>query len=283
MESKTTEPQLYQIQSQILLSLKNAQNNYDIVIITGGLGPTKDDITKVTLCDFFEDTLIENNEVLKHVKQLYKKFTNQPPLPENLNQALVPSRATVLKNNFGTAPGMWMEQENTVYISLPGIPFEMKNLMKLKVLPKIIEKFDCPFIYHKTLLTIGKGESEIVKIIRQWADALPSNIKLAYLPSLGRVRLRLSSKGFEESKVKQEVDEQMDLLHQLLIDIAVGYENERNATISLAESCTGGFASHLLTAIPGSSSFYEGSIICYSYDIKEKELNVPKDLLRTRN
>ena len=226
--------QVYQITSiqddrfHILEALANARKRVDIVVLTGGLGPTKDDITKVTLCDFFEDTLIENKEVLKHVKQLYKKFTNQTPLPENLNQALVPSRATVLKNNFGTAPGMWMEQENTVYISLPGIPFEMKNLMRLKVLPKIIEKFDCPFIYHKTLLTIGKGESEIVKIIYKWADALPSNIKLAYLPSLGRVRLRLSSKGFRESKVKQEVDEQMDLLHQLLIDIAVGYENETN-------------------------------------------------------
>ena len=142
--------QVYQITSiqddrfHILEALTNAQKRVDIVILTGGLGPTKDDITKVTLCDFFKDELIENKEVLKHVKQLYKKFTNQPPLPENLRQALVPSIATVLKNDFGTAPGMWTEQDNTVFISLPGIPFEMKNLMKQQVLPKIIEKFDCP-------------------------------------------------------------------------------------------------------------------------------------------
>ena len=279
-------------ESEILEALKLGESRSDLILITGGLGPTKDDITKVTLCDFFEDTLIENKEVLKHVKQLYKKFTNQPPLPENLNQALVPSRATVLKNNFGTAPGMWMEQENTVYISLPGIPFEMKNLMKLKVLPKIIEKFDCPFIYHKTLLTIGKGESEIVKIIRQWADALPSNIKLAYLPSLGRVRLRLSSKGFEESKVKQEVDEQMDLLHQLLIDIAVGYENETNLvdqiaqrfnaskkTLSVSESCTGGKIVEMITTEPGISSFFRGSLVAYATDTKTSVLGINKNII----
>ena len=290
--------QVYQITSiqddrfHILEALASASKRVDIVILTGGLGPTKDDITKVTLCDFFEDTLIQNKEVLKHVKELYKKFTNQSPLPENLNQALVPSRATVLKNNFGTAPGMWMEQENTVYVSLPGIPFEMKNLMKLKVLPKIIEKFDCPFIYHKTLLTIGKGESEIVKIIYKWADALPSNIKLAYLPSLGRVRLRLSSKGFKESKVKQEVDEQMDQLHQLLIDIAVGYENETNLvdqiaqlfnasknTLSVSESCTGGKIAEMITTEPGISTFFRGSLVAYATDTKTSVLGINKNII----
>ena len=290
--------QVYQITSiqddrlHILEALTNAQKRVDIVVLTGGLGPTKDDITKITLCDFFKDQLIENKEVLKHVKQLYKKFTNQQPLPENLNQALVPSKATVLKNDFGTAPGMWMEQDNTVYISLPGIPFEMKNLMNLKVLPKIIEKFDCPFIYHKTLLTIGKGESEIVKIIHQWADALPSNIKLAYLPSLGRVRLRLSSKGFGELKIKKEVDKQMDQLHELLNDIAVGYENETNLvdqiaqlfntnkkTLSVSESCTGGKIAEMITTEPGISSFFRGSIVAYATDTKTSVLGINKKII----
>ena len=290
--------QVYQITSiqddrlHILEALTNAQKRVDIVVLTGGLGPTKDDITKVTLCDFFKDQLIENKEVLKHVKQLYKKFTNQHPLPENLNQALVPSKATVLKNDFGTAPGMWMEQDNTVYISLPGIPFEMKNLMNLKVLPKIIEKFDCHFIYHKTLLTIGKGESEIVKIIHQWADALPSNIKLAYLPSLGRVRLRLSSKGFGELKIKKEVDKQMDQLHELLNDIAVGYENETNLvdqiaqlfntnkkTLSVSESCTGGKIAEMITTEPGISSFFRGSLVAYATDTKTSILGINKNTI----
>ena len=290
--------QVYQITSiqddrlHILEALTNAQKRVDVVVLTGGLGPTKDDITKITLCDFFKDQLIENKEVLKHVKQLYKKFTNQQPLPENLNQALVPSKATVLKNDFGTAPGIWMEQDNTVYISLPGIPFEMKNLMNLKVLPKIIEKFDCPFIYHKTLLTIGKGESEIVKIIHQWADALPSNIKLAYLPSLGRVRLRLSSKGFGELKIKKEVDKQMDQLHELLNDIAVGYENETNLvdqiaqlfntnkkTLSVSESCTGGKIAEMITTEPGISSFFRGSLVAYATDTKTSVLGINKNTI----
>ena len=290
--------QVYQITSiqddrlHILEALTNAQKRVDVVVLTGGLGPTKDDITKITLCDFFKDQLIENKEVLKHVKQLYKKFTNQQPLPENLNQALVPSKATVLKNDFGTAPGIWMEQDNTVYISLPGIPFEMKNLMNLKVLPKIIEKFDCPFIYHKTLLTIGKGESEIVKIIHQWADALPSNIKLAYLPSLGRVRLRLSSKGFGELKIKKEVDKQMDQLHELLNDIAVGYENETNLvdqiaqlfntnkkTLSVSESCTGGKIAEMITTEPGISSFFRGSLVAYATDTKTSILGINKNTI----
>ena len=272
--------------------MTNAQKRVDIVILTGGLGPTKDDITKVTLCDFFKDELIENKEVLKHVKQLYKKFTNQPPLPENLRQALVPSIATVLKNDFGTAPGMWTEQDNTVFISLPGIPFEMKNLMKQQVLPKIIEKFDCPFIYHKTLLTIGKGESEIVKIIYKWADALPDHIKLAYLPSLGRVRLRLSSKGFKKDTIKKEVDTQMDQLCNLLVDIAVGFENETNLvdqiaqllnahkkTLSVSESCTGGKIAEMITKEPGISSFFRGSIVAYATDVKASVLEIPKNII----
>ncbi len=180
--------QVYQItsiqdeHSHILEAFSKAEKKVDIVIVTGGLGPTKDDITKETFCKFFDDQLIENKAVLKHVKEIYKKFTTNP-LPESLRQAFVPSKAMVLHNNFGTAPGMWMEKENTVFISLPGVPYEMKNLIKESVLPKIVKKFNCPFIYHKTLLTVGMGESEIVKISWGGAEQGPENRKRADGPA----------------------------------------------------------------------------------------------------
>jgi nicotinamide-nucleotide amidase len=290
--------QVYQItsiqdeRSHILEAFANAAKKVDIVIVTGGLGPTKDDITKETFCEFLNDQLIEDKVVLQHVKNLYKKFTNHPLLPESLNQALVPSKATVLHNNFGSAPGMWMEKENTVFVSLPGIPYEMKNLMKKLVLPKISDKFNRPYIYHKTLLTIGMGESEIVKIIHVWADGLPENIKLAYLPSLGRVRLRLSSKGKMEKEVRGAVDDQMEKLHFLLKDIAIGYEDEttlvqqiaklfikKEKTLSIVESCTGGKIAEMITAEPGVSTFFKGSMVAYATNVKSSVLGVDKKLI----
>jgi nicotinamide-nucleotide amidase len=290
--------QVYQItsiqdeRSHILDAFANAAKKVDIVIVTGGLGPTKDDITKETFCEFLNDQLVEDKMVLQHVKEIYKKFTNDP-LPESLNQALVPSKATVLHNKFGTAPGMWMEKENTVFVSLPGIPFEMKNLIKELVLPKITDQFNRPYIYHKTLLTIGMGESEIVKLIHVWADGLPENIKLAYLPSLGGVRLRLSSKGKIENKVRGAVDDQMEKLHFLLEDIAIGYEDEttlvqqiaklfikKGKTLSIVESCTGGKIAEMITAEPGVSAFFKGSMVAYATNIKSSVLGVDEKLIK---
>ena len=290
--------QVYQItsiqdeRSHILEAFANAAKKVDIVIVTGGLGPTKDDITKETFCEFLNDQLVEDKVVLQHVKEIYKKFTNNP-LPESLHQALVPSKAMVLHNKFGSAPGMWMEKENTVFVSLPGIPYEMKNLMKELVLPKITAKFNRPYIYHKTLLTIGMGESEIVKIIHAWADGLPENIKLAYLPSLGRVRLRLSSKGKMKKKVRGAVDDQMEKLHFLLEDIAIGYEDEttlvqqiaklfikKEKTLSIVESCTGGKIAEMITAEPGVSAFFKGSMVAYSTHIKTSVLGVDEKLIK---
>ena len=290
--------QVYQItsiqdeRSHILEAFANAAKKVDIVIVTGGLGPTKDDITKETFCEFLNDQLVEDKMVLQHVKEIYKKFTNDP-LPESLNQALVPSKATVLHNKFGSAPGMWMEKENTVFVSLPGIPFEMKNLIKELVLPKITDQFNRPYIYHKTLLTIGMGESEIVKIIHVWADGLPENIKLAYLPSLGRVRLRLSSKGKMKKKVRDAVDDQMEKLHFLLEDIAIGYEDEttlvqqiaklfikKGKTLSIVESCTGGKIAEMITAEPGVSAFFKGSMVAYATNIKSSVLGVDEKLIK---
>ncbi|MFT5249310.1 MAG: nicotinamide-nucleotide amidase [bacterium] len=290
--------QVYQITSiqderfHILEAFANAEKKVDIVIVTGGLGPTKDDITKEIFCEFLNDQLIEDKVVLQHVKELYKKFTNHPLLPESLHQALVPSKATVLHNKYGSAPGMWMEKGNTVFVSLPGVPYEMKNLMEELVLPKIAEKFNRPFIYHKTLLTIGMGESEIVKIIQVWAEALPENIKLAYLPSFGRVRLRLSSKGKIETEVRDAVDDEMKKLHLLLKDIAIGYEDEttlvqqiaelfikKGKTLSIVESCTGGKIAEIITTESGVSAFFKGSMVAYATNIKSSVLGVDKKLI----
>lgn len=290
--------QVYQITSiqddriHILEALSNAEKRVDVVIVTGGLGPTKDDITKETFCEFLNDELVEDSKVLEHVKKLYKKFTKHPLLPESLNQALVPSKARILQNDFGSAPGMWMEKENTVFVSLPGVPYEMKNLMKESVLPMIAEKFDRPFIYHKTLLTIGMGESEIVKIIHSWANALPKDIKLAYLPSFGRVRLRLSSKGKEKKTMEDAVDKEMETLHSLLKDIVIGYEDETTLvqqiakkinkvgkTLSVAESCTGGAIAKEITSESGVSSFFKGSIVAYASQVKSSVLGIEESLI----
>lgn len=290
--------QVYQITSvqdsrnHILQALKSAEQKVDIVVVTGGLGPTKDDITKQTFCEFLDDTLIENPQVLQHIKNLYKKHTKTELLPESLFQALVPSKATVLFNNFGTAPGMWIEKENTIFVSLPGVPYEMKNLISSEVIPRLKQKFKLPFIYHKTLLTYGMGESEIVKIIHHWEDALPKDIKLAYLPSFGRVRLRLSSKGKNKEEVINNVDSQMEMLHDLLKEISIGYEDEttlvqqiaekfieKKQTLSLAESCTGGAIAEEITKQSGVSSFFKGSIVSYATEVKSSVLGVDKKLI----
>jgi len=291
--------QVYQITSiqdektHILQALNDANKRVDLVIVTGGLGPTKDDITKQTFCEYLNDTLVEDKNVLQHVKELYKIHAKHPLLPESLFQALVPSKAIILHNEFGTAPGMWMEKDKTVFVSLPGVPYEMKNLMKVEILPRIIEKFNRPFIYHKTLLTYGMGESEIVKIIHKWEDALPDDIKLAYLPSFGRVRLRLSSKGKIEGIVRSGVDSQMETLKELLKEIAIGFEGKttlvqqlmkefvsKKQTLSIAESCTGGAIAKQITAEPGVSLFFRGSVVSYATEVKSSVLGVDESLIK---
>ncbi len=289
---------VYQITSiqddreHILQAFADAEKRVDLVLITGGLGPTKDDITKQTLCSFFDDTLVESQAVIDNIHRIFKINKLEKPLRANLLQALVPSKATVLNNMFGTAPGMWMEKNNTVFVSLPGVPYEMKHLMQNEVLPKIIKRFKRPFIYHKTLLTYGQGESIIAERIEKWENDLPQNIKLAYLPSLGKVRLRLSSSGTDEQTLKNAVNAQMDILNEMLADIAVGYEDEtsmigriahilnvKNKTLSVAESCTGGSIAEHITEEAGASSFFKGSIIPYETQLKTKILGVPADLI----
>ena len=261
-------------------------------MVTGGLGPTKDDITKHTFCEFLDDELVEDKETLQHIHDIFSKYLQKDPLPANLEQAMVPSTAKVLKNAHGTAPGMWMEKDDTVFVSMPGVPYEMKYLLTNEVLPRVIRKFNRPHIYHKTLLTYGLGESSIAERIEKFENDLPNDIKLAYLPSLGRVRLRLSTKGSNETEIRQRVDDKMAQLSEMLKDIAVGFEDEttiqerigailvkKGYSLSLAESCTGGAIAREITTIAGSSSYFIGSITPYETQQKVKILGVDAGLI----
>lgn len=294
--------QVYQITSiqddrqHILNALQEAKQRVDLVLVTGGLGPTKDDITKQTFCEFLNDQLVEDPAVADHIRMLFKKYFDRVPMEANLRQALVPSSARVMMNNHGTAPGMWMEKEDTVFVSMPGVPYEMKHLLDEQILPAVIEKFNRPHIYHKTLLTYGQGESVIADRIEAWEDRLPGFIKLAYLPSLGRVRLRLSAKGPDFHTIKTQVDELMTALSDMLSDVAVGYEDEtsidrrigqllveRGCTVSLAESCTGGAIAREITQHAGASQFYRGSIVPYATELKTSILGVPAHIIDQHN
>jgi len=278
--------------NQILTSLENAKKLSDLVIITGGLGPTNDDITKKTFVEFFEDKLIVNRTVEQHIREIWKKYIKQPLLQVNLDQALVPSKATVLMNNSGTAPGMWMKKNDTIFVSLPGVPYEMKALMKNEVLPRLSSLFNLPFIVHKTLLTYGLGESMIADRISLWENNLPDTIKLAYLPNLGRVRLRLSSEGYDKDKVINNIDSRIQSLIPLISDIFVGFEEDNNLeqiiankfkelgkTLAVAESCSGGKISAQFTQNPGASKFFKGGVIAYNTSIKEKMLGIDSSVI----
>ena len=290
---------VYQITSvqdekaHILEAFQAAEKNVDIIIITGGLGPTKDDITKTTLAQYFEDTLVYDQAVLENIKYLWKSYIKQPLLQVNIDQSLVPSKATALMNKSGSAPGMWLEKNNTVFVSLPGIPYEMKGLMKDEVLPLISQKFKLPFILHKTLLTYGLGESIIAERIKEWELTLPDSVKLAYLPNLGRVRLRLSSKGFDKDAVIEVVDAQVSTLIPLISDVFVGFEEQSSIeqiignqliklgrTLSIAESCTGGKIAENITSHSGASNYFKGGLVAYAKDSKIDILKVNPELIK---
>lgn len=290
---------VYQITSiqddkrHILKALKEAEGNADIIIITGGLGPTKDDITKHTLAEYFNDTLELDKAVLKHVQGIFAKYSSNPISQLNVNQALVPSMASVLHNEFGTAPGMWIERDNKVFVSLPGVPFEMKGLIDSDVIPRIQEKYLCPFIMHKTYMTYGLGESALAERIEDWEDALPKEIKLAYLPNIGKVRLRLSAKGLDKSAIISEMDRQEQLLMPQIKDIFVGIEGFEDTieeqigktltilgqSVSTAESCTGGRIAEQFTSHAGASEYFKGSVVSYGTQAKIDVLNIPEALI----
>ena len=280
----------------ILKALDEAKNRADIILITGGLGPTKDDITKKTLCEYFKTTMRFDEGAYQDVVNIFATFGKEVT-PLNRLQAEVPSICEVVHNYNGTAPCMWFDVEGKIFVSMPGVPYEMKALMKDHIIPKLKQRFNFPFIYHKTVLTQGIGESTLSELISDWEDSLAAlNIKLAYLPSPGMVRLRLSAKGEVEADLKIYVDKKIEELKLLISEYIYGYEifgeeketleeivgkllRTQKKTISTAESCTGGYISHLLTRVAGSSDYYIGSVISYAYEIKETELGVPHDII----
>lgn len=276
----------------ILNTFQELQNKVEVVIITGGLGPTKDDITKKTFCDYFEDTLIENEAVLLHVKEIIEGFYKRPITQINREQALVPTKAKVLFNKAGTAPGMWMEKEDTVFISLPGVPYEMKYLIDNEVIPNLVQKYERPYIVHQTIMTYGRGESMIAEQIEEWEDNLPDFIKLAYLPSPGKVRLRLTARGNSKEILQNEIEKQVQLLDLLIHDIIVGYNEdepiefvlgkiltEKKLTLATAESCTGGKIAATLSAVSGASNYFKGSVVSYASQTKIDVLGVSKETI----
>jgi nicotinamide-nucleotide amidase len=276
----------------ILDTFNSLQNKVDFVIITGGLGPTKDDITKKTFCEYFDDNLIENQEVLHHVKEMIESIFKRPITQMNRDQALVPSKCEVLFNKVGTAPGMWMKKENTVYISLPGVPYEMKYIVENEIVPKIVKEYDRPYIIHKTIMTYGQGESLVAERIENWENNLPNFVKLAYLPAPGRVRLRLTARGTNKDLLQKAIDENVQSLSNIIADIIVGYDEDETIevvlgrqlakygkTISTAESCTGGKIAQVLTSVSGASSYFRGSVVSYATDTKVSVLGVSQQVI----
>ena len=268
------------------------QNKVEVVIITGGLGPTKDDITKHTLCEYFEDTLVRNTDVENHVIELIERALGREASQINKDQALVPSQSTVLHNQVGTAPGMWIKKENTVFISLPGVPYEMKYLIENQVIPKLVLEYQRPYIIHKTILTYGQGESHVAERIEDWENQLPECIKLAYLPSPGRVRLRLTARGTNKQQLEDTIADNVKSLDAIIHDIIVGFEEEdtievvlgrilkeKQLTVATAESCTGGKIAQLFASVPGASAYFKGSVVCYATEVKMNVLGISKDLI----
>ena len=278
----------------ILDTFASLQNKTDLVIITGGLGPTKDDITKHTFCQYFEDHLIRNQEVETHVIQLIENVMKRPASQINKDQALVPSTCQILFNNVGTAPGMWMQKEQTVFISLPGVPYEMKHIIEQQIIPKLVKEFNRPYIVHKTIMTYGQGESLVAERIENWENNLPEFIKLAYLPAPGRVRLRLTARGTDKAILEQAIQENVNSLAHIISDIIVGYDEDqtievmigkqlvlKNKTLATAESCTGGKIAQVITSVAGSSAYFKGSIVSYATETKINVLGISQELIDT--
>ncbi len=284
----------------ILAALDEARQRADVIIMTGGLGPTKDDITKKTLCTYFGVGLVRNETALALVTDFFEKRGRQMT-DLNRGQADLPANAHYLQNDWGTAPGMWFEQDDTdgqkrVYVSLPGVPFEMKHLMTNRVLPQLRDTFEMPIIKHRMIRTIGIGESFLAERIEAWEDALPPHIRLAYLPHFGQVRLRLTATGTDHAQLERELADQMAKVMPLIEKNVFGFDNDeletvvgrllvgKNSgaeplTLGIAESCTGGYVSAQITKVPGSSTYFQGSIVSYSNAVKINQLGVLPETL----
>lgn len=281
---------------QILEALYDAEERVPVVLISGGIGPTRDDITKHTLCEFFDTHLVFDSDAYRDIESLFTQ--RRYPITElNRQQAMIPQGCRTLPNPNGTARGMWFEkrkdaQVKTVFVSMPGVPFEMKAMMTDHVIPGLKRTFQTPFIFHRTILTQGIGESFLAARIESWENNLPGHLKLAYLPQPGIVRLRITATGHDAERIRKEVDEQADTLQSLIGEHIFGYDEDtleqiigtlligNNATLATVESCTGGYIAHLITSVPGSSAYFKGSVVAYSNDIKVELAGVRPETLQ---
>ena len=266
-------------------ALNQASERADIILMSGGLGPTKDDITKHVLADYFKSEMIFHEPTFEQVKKIFKARHFEVSEVNRL-QALIPEKCTPLFNRNGTAPGMWFKQKGKVFVSMPGVPFELKVLMKEQVLPKLKEHFNLGIIIHKTVMTTGLGESFLAEKIKDWENSLPQSVKLAYLPQPGIVRLRLTAKGNDETRLRHKIDTLVTELHAYIDDLIFGYDDitpekvvgnllkEKGKTLATAESCTGGYIAHLITSVAGSSNYFSGSVVSYSNEAKMNLLEV---------
>ncbi len=276
---------------EIVQALDEAFSRVDLVLMTGGLGPTNDDITKRTLCDYFNEDLVVNEAVLANISE-YFEAKGKPMLQMNKDQALLPSKAQIVRNFKGTASGMWFEKEGKVAVSMPGVPYEMRHLMETGFISMIAQHFKTVPVFHHTVMTFGEGESFIADRVKDWEVSLAQeNIKVAYLPSLGVVKMRLSAFGGEEEVLREKVFRKAAELEELIPELVFGYNEEsmqevvgrmlleKKLKLATAESCTGGYIAHLITSIPGSSEYYEGSFCTYSYKSKSDILNVDPQMI----
>jgi len=275
----------------ILEALNESKGRADLILITGGLGPTKDDITKKTLAEYFNTGFRLDQDALENVRRIFSKY-KAPLLETNIKQAEVLENCITLLNLNGTAPGMWIEHEDRIFVSMPGVPFEMMYMMEEQVIPKIKKTFNLPVIVHHTILTAGIGESILAEKIASVEDSLPAHIKLAYLPKLGTVRIRLSGNGQNEELLKNEISVYVKRITDLVSEfvmaekdtpiekVVMDYMESRKLTLSVAESCTGGYISHQLTQHPGSSKVFLGAAVTYSNELKISMLGVLEETLR---
>ena len=276
--------------ADILTAFEEASKRADLILITGGLGPTQDDLTKPLLAEYFGCEIVEVPEAVAAVSAYFTRRGREMTLLNTL-QGHLPTCCTYVPNEVGTAPGMWFEQKGCYWMSMPGVPHEMKKLVKDFVLPKLSQVFELPVIYHKLIKTAGIGESWLADLIKDWENALPAHIRLAYLPSLGHVKLRLTAFGTNKEQLQQEVAAQIQVLLPQIEKYVYGYDEEtletalgkllKNAgkTIALAESCSGGYVSHLITTVPGSSAYFQGAVVPYHNAFKERLLGVKSETL----
>jgi nicotinamide-nucleotide amidase len=280
-------------EDDIIAALTRACSRADVVLMTGGLGPTKDDITKKAIAAFLGEGFVFSQETYDYIVRFFARMGREA-VEVHRDQCFMPQSAVLLRNKMGTAPGMWFEHKGKVLISMPGVPYEMEYLMENEVAPRLQKRFPASPICHRTLSTAGEGETRIADLLKELEDNLPNEVKLAYLPSLGQVRLRLTARGADEARLQQTLDLESKKILDLLPDLIFGQGEEtleevvgkmlraRNMTIATAESCTGGFLAHRITSLAGASAYFKGSVIAYSNELKTALLGVKEATLQTR-